>query len=130
MEFASRIRWFLLVITVIILLVLVGWFMFSIARSLFSGTTSNDEVVVSQEERYNVLGTNTAKLIVDGPIVANEDHRSYEIAVSERVVTMKVFSHYGDELMNEVAYKNSSKAYDSFLEALDKLGNRQAKRHR
>jgi type II secretory pathway component PulC len=117
MEFASRIRWILVIAVTVILLILVSWGLFTIASNIFRGdgdvplTTQSNDVKIVQS-------TSVAKYRVEGPIVANEDHRSYSITVSSSVVTMKTFKSYGRVILEERSYQNTQAAYDSFLSAL------------
>jgi hypothetical protein len=122
MEFASRLRWALVIITVVIALILVSWGLFSIANSIFrSGSSSNSATLIDEAFAYDVNSAATAKLIVDGPVVANQEHKSYVIEVSQNVVSMKVYSNYGQKLVSEKSYQNSEEAYETFLSALDQL---------
>lgn len=116
MEFASRIRWILVIAFVVIALILVSWGLFTIASNIFRGddlpatTTSDDSRVVAS--------TASARYRVEGPIVANADQRSYTITVSKNVVTMQTFQNYGKSLIAEKSYQNTEAAYESFLSAL------------
>lgn len=116
MEFGSKLRWILLVGIVVIMLFLVGWGMFSIASSLFNGNSSQSVQVI--EEDFDVLSTKSARLYVDGPVVASSDHRSYEIVVSRGVVTVTFFSDFGQKVIEKKSFSNNSLAYDAFLNSL------------
>lgn len=116
MEFASKLRWFLVVITMVIFLILVGWGLYSIARNLFNSNATNTTDTVIVDESLDYIGT--ARIYVDGRVVANSDHRSYSIDVSSGVVTMKVYSSYGQNVIKEQSYKNTSEAYTTFMNAL------------
>lgn len=101
----------------IIALILVGWGLFSIANNIFRGNDSDS----SQLEPINdflVESTEVARFTVDGPVVANEKHRSYTIEVSKNLVVMKVYKSYGQVLLAEKSYTNTTAAYDAFLSAL------------
>jgi hypothetical protein len=116
MEFASRLRWILVISVMIIVLILVGWGLFTIASNIFRGDQSQPET--TSETINQVESTAVASYKVEGPVVANEDHRSYTIVVSENVVTMKTFSNYDKTLIAEKNYTNTPAAYESFLSAL------------
>jgi hypothetical protein len=116
MEFASRLRWILVIAIMIIVLILVGWGLFTITSNIFRGTRTAPPVTTETIDL--VESTAVASYKVEGPVVANEDHRSYTIDVSQNVVTMKTFSNYGRTLTAERSYQNTAEAYESFLSAL------------
>lgn len=117
MEFASKIRWLLVIIVVVLLLVLIGWGLFSIASNIFRGVGGGDDI--TPVSSYNVTSTATARFIVDGPVVANENHRSFEIEVAENVVSMTVYGSYGQRVIEEKSYRNTTESFDTFLSALE-----------
>lgn len=115
MELLSKLRWVIVVIALLLLLVLAGWGLSTIARNLFRGNTSQD---TSQINSIDVLSPDTLRYTQEGPIVANSDHRSYTIEVSRSVVIMRVYSDYGRKVIAEKSYQNSEVAYNNLLEAL------------
>jgi hypothetical protein len=118
MELASRLRWILVIAISIIAIILVIWGLFTIASNIFrsgEGPTDSSQV---EFDRTLVQATGVASYRVEGPVVANEDHRSYTITVSSNNVTMKTYANYGSILLGEKSYPNTSDAYDSFLSAL------------
>ncbi len=116
MEFASKLRWILVIAVISIALILVCWGLFSIARNTFGGdsTTTTEE-----QEEFALEATATASYTVDGPVVANNAHRSYRINVSENVVSMTVYGGYGSFVITEKSYTNTPESYAAFLSALD-----------
>lgn len=118
MEFASRLRWILVIAVSIIALLLVVWGLFTIASNLFRGDESQEDTVQIDSDRSLVESTAVAFYKVEGPIVANENQRSYTIAVSANTVTMKTYSNFGKTLIGEISYQNTPVAYASFLSAL------------
>lgn len=120
MEFASRLRWALVLLAVVISLILVSWGLFSIARNIFDRDGGNP-ALIEQSTIYEVESAATARFITDGPVVANQEHMSYEIEISANVVSMRVYKSYGQTLVTEKSYQNTEEAYQTFLSALDKL---------
>jgi len=117
MEFASRLRWILVIAVFIIALILIGWGLFTIASNVFRGNrTTTDTSTV--DNSYVVESTAVAFYRVEGPVVANENQRSYTITVSENVVTLKTYANYGKTLLAEKSYKNTPASYETFLSAL------------
>lgn len=118
MEFASRIRWILVIAVFIITLILVGWGLFTVASNVFRAGDDTATEVSQIANDYTVQSTAVATYKVEGPVVANEDQRSYTIIVSENVVTMKTYKSYDKTLLEEKSYKNTPDSFDSFLSAL------------
>lgn len=118
MELASRIRWILVTAIFIVALILVGWGLFSIASNIFRGNDKNDSSQLEPINDFLVESTELARFTVDGPVVANDKHRSYTIEVSKSVVTLKIYKSYGQVLLDEKSYTNTAPAYDVFLSAL------------
>ncbi len=114
---SSRIRWIITVFVMLFFLILIGWGLFRIVSSLFS--SSGSEVAVEQVKGDDIEDIKSAYYIVEGPVEATSEQRSYEIEVSSNVVSMKVFSNYGQTVIGEKNYKNNEKSYDTFLAALN-----------
>jgi hypothetical protein len=121
MEFASRIRWILVVAVAIIALILVTWGLFTIATNIFRGDNGEDVNNANSTNVQTVETTSVATYEVIGPIVANDDQRSYIISVSQNVVGIKTYKNYGLTLIDEKSYRNTAEAYEFFLSALTNL---------
>lgn len=115
MEFASKLRWILVIAVMVIALILVCWGLFSIAQNIFSG---NDEVTTEQQVDFALSSTSVASYSVIGPVVAAEAQRSYRIDVSSSVVSMKVYGNYGSVLLTEKSYTNTAESFVAFTSAL------------
>lgn len=120
MEFASKIRWAVVLVIVLLVFIFLGWGLASIARNVFRNSGSNDTVTVEEASTLEDSTIDTVRFYTDGPIVASSDHRSYEIEISRTVVSMTVYSEYGQKILQEKSYTNNSEAFSSLLEALDK----------
>jgi hypothetical protein len=109
----------LVIAVTIIALILIVWGLFTIASNIFRGNESDQtDTVQVDDDRDTVQSTAVAAYKVTGPIVANEDQRSYTIVVSANNVTMKTFGSFGKSLIAEKSYTNTPIAYESFLSAL------------
>lgn len=100
---------------------LVTWGLFSIAKSLFTRTsnlsTNTDTVQIEQtQDALDTAGIVTFE--VNGPVVANEDHRSYVISVTNSTVNIKLYERYGAKVIDQKSYPNTQDAYDAFIAAL------------
>jgi hypothetical protein len=116
MELASKLRWILVIAVMVIALILVSWGLFSIAQNIFTVDETQTE---QQETEVSVESVSTASYTVDGPVVANNLHRSFRIEVSENVVTMRVYGGYGSFLISENSYPNTAESYAVFMSALE-----------
>ncbi len=120
MEFASRLRWIIVIFISLLALVLVGWGIASIAKNVFKGGSKSTTSQATTEEPYNIETTASARFITEGPIVASDKQRSYVIEVTQKTVTMKLYKAYGQILISEKSYPNTLESYNAFLSALDK----------
>lgn len=119
MEYGSRLRFALLAIGGILLLVLSIWGVTSIARHLFGGTSAPKTSLVKKTDLADYdTSSSYIRVTVDGPIIADEDHVSYQIEVGQNYRDMKIFSGYDKKLVDEVRYSNNSTAYINLLKAL------------
>lgn len=108
-----------ILIVVIIVVALVA--LISLGRALFfSGSDTTAIPDVSREALLSTTASHSVRMIVRGPIVSNENFRSYQITISpdSRVITS--YSGYLDTKLEEVVLSNNVKAYDEFVHALDK----------
>ncbi|MFZ2276110.1 MAG: hypothetical protein WAV68_04050 [Candidatus Nanogingivalis sp.] len=105
----------------IILIVNLGRMMFGFGDSSNkSSETSQQEQDTSTKELLTVETGRSVKMTVRGPIVANEDARSYIVEVSPSGRLLKVLKGYNGEVINQKDYANTSVSYDEFVHALNK----------
>jgi len=117
MELLSRLRWIVIAFIALLFLILVGWGLSSIARNIFNPGDSNQAITANDD--IDVGSVDVARFLVSGPIVASEEHRSYEVEVNPSVVTITLYSDYGQNEIDQKSYKNNQEAFDTFVEALD-----------
>lgn len=105
----------------IILIVNLGRMMFGSGDSSNkSSETSQQEQDTSTKELLTVETGRSVKMTVRGPIVANEDARSYIVEVSPSGRLFKVLKGYNGEVINQKDHANTSVSYDEFVHALNK----------
>ena len=123
MEFASKLRWAIVITIVLLALVLIGWGLFSIASNVFNRSSGPSDGFVETKEfsRSELASTNLVRFTVDGPVVANQEHRSYTIEVNENIVTMRAYRTYDNIIISQKSYQNNRKSDDTFLIALERL---------
>src|SRR6056297_711435 len=118
MEMIARLRWIIIAFFVLIFLILVGWGLSSIARSIFSSDAPRN-IQAAEEISASVRQSSVARFTTSGPVVASSEHRSYTIEVNPNVVTITLYSDYGQEELDQKSYRNNQEAFDVFLKSLD-----------
>lgn len=115
------------IIVAIVVIAIVIAALFSIARMIFfSGDAAEPAADTTQQTvslRDEVLKTAEARSVrytVRGPIVADENFRSYQITVSPSGRSMVVYKGYLEEIIESKSFGNSTRAYEEFVHALDK----------
>ena len=115
------------IIIVIIVIALIIAAIVSVARMVFFSGSNTDKTSDTGQQAVNlrdeVLNTGDARAVrytVRGPIVADENFRSYQITISPTNRSWTVYKGYLDEPLETKSYSNNSKAYESFVYALDK----------
>lgn len=88
----------------------------------FSGGGSEPETTKQVELTAYATTTSTASLTVDGPIVADVDHRTTKISVRSSDVTVEVVQGYEGNVINRATFPNNANSYDIFLRALEGQG--------
>lgn len=114
------------IIVVIIVIALVIAALVSVARMVFfSGgsdktETTGDHKTTIRDEILNTGADRGVRYTVRGPIVADENFRSYQITITPTSRLMTVYSGYLDKPLDTKTYGNNTKAYEQFVYALDK----------
>ncbi len=120
MEYGSRLRFALVVIGAIILLIVSVWGVTSIARRLLNGEPqtggTTQQVALDQYVRPGTY----VRLTAEGPIVADENFRSYQIDIAQDHREIKIFKGYNRNLVDTKYFDNNPEAYVNFLKALSK----------
>lgn len=110
-------------IVIILLVVIIAIIaLVSVGRAIFSGFNPDETTQVDQSQQ-NLLSTSTdrgVRLEVRGPIVANEDFRTYRLEVTPSSRQLTVYSGYQDRELDSINLSNSVRAYEQFVYALDK----------
>ena len=112
---------FLSVSLVIIIVAIAVVGLIYVARVLFfSG--GNGVVPQTNSSQSGLTSTSADRSVlmkVRGPIVANEDFRSYQILVTPNERTFTVNSGYMDEKIQNLIFSNNTPAYEQFVYALN-----------
>lgn len=111
------------ILTIVIIIIVIAGFV-ALVRLLFSGigssSSSSQDVNVAQQDLLNTSDGRAVRMTVRGPIVADEDFRSYKITISPSSRQFETFKGYLDTATNQQTLPNNTAAYDEFVHALDK----------
>jgi len=109
------------IIVTIIVVALVVAGLVALGRLIFGGSSSNSTQSTTTTLKDSVLDTSATRSVrwtVRGPIVADENFRSYQITVSPNDRTYTVYKGYLDSITSTQTYINNERAYDEFVHAL------------
>lgn len=115
------------IIVVIIVIALIIAALVSVARMVFFSGGNTEESRNTGDQKVNirdeVLKTTEGRAVrytVRGPIVADENFRSYQITVTPTSRSMTVYRGYLENPIETKSYDNNTRAYEQFVYALDK----------
>jgi hypothetical protein len=93
----------------------------SVGRAVFGGDSSNGtKVDPGVESLLNTAVDHSVRMTVRGPLVADEQFRSYQITVDSSSRRLNTYSGYLGQTIDSVQLGNNTKAYDEFVHALDR----------
>ena len=94
----------------------------SLTRAVFfSGqSTTPSKTTTSQDALVNTAADRSVRMTVRGPIVADEDFKSYQITVTPSSRVLTLYSGYLNNQTNQVALGNNIPAYREFVYALNR----------
>jgi len=109
------------ILTVIIIIVAIAGIV-ALARLIFTGSTSQADKVVdtSRQDLLNTSAERSVSMTIRGPIVADEDFRSYRITISPISRQFEAYTGYLDTTTSQQTLANTTAAYEQFVNALDK----------
>lgn len=110
------------IVLVLIVIAIAVAALVSVGRLIFNGGQPADPTQVDRS-REALLATSTehsVRMTVRGPIVANENFRSYQITISPTDRNMTTFSGYLERTIDGKQLGNNLQAYEQFVYALDK----------
>ena len=106
----------ILIVVAIVIAVLV-----SVGRAIFGGgdAPTQGQVDMGKEALLNTAVERSVRMTVRGPIVADENFRSYQIAVDSSSRRLTTSSGYLEQTIDSVQLGNNTKAYEEFVYALN-----------
>lgn len=111
------------IIIIIVVVALIIAAIFSIGRMILSNSTNSNQPADQSSLISDVLNTEDGRgvtLTVRGPIVADEEFKSYQINITPTSRTYTVYRGYLDNVISRKTYENNRSAYEQFVYALDK----------
>lgn len=108
-------------VVILVVIVVVGLILlFPFISNMFT----NNPVVPSeiQTSRTNLVNTSadrSVRMIVRGPIVADEDFRSFQIQISSSNRTFNLYKGYDKTSIKDISLYNNVPAYEQFVYALN-----------
>lgn len=114
---SSRVVPIILILIVVAIAIAV---LVSVGRAIFGGNSSQEtaKVDLGVESLLNTSVDRSVRMIVRGPLVADENFRSYQIAVDSSSRRLTTYSGYLDQTIESVQLGNNTKAYEEFVYAL------------
>ena len=109
-------------IIVIIVVALIIAALITVGRMIFGGGSQSGDKEDTGTVTSAVLDTTASRAVrwtVRGPIVANENYRSYQITIAPGQRTYNVYSGYLDQVIETKTYDNNPAAYEQFVYALN-----------
>ena len=110
------------ILTIIVIIVAIAGLV-ALARLLFTGSSSSSSTPRVNVVEQNLLNTGAERAVsmtVRGPIVAEEDFRSYRITVSPSSRQFQTYKGYLDTVIDQQTLSNNTAAYEQFVYALSK----------
>ena len=109
------------IILIIIVIAIAIAALVSIGRVIFGGGTAQQPVVdVSKQALLNTETGHSVQMTIRGPIVADENFRSYRVVVDANSRSLTTYSGYLDQPIDSKALGNNTQAYEEFVYALDR----------
>lgn len=109
------------VLTIIVIVIAIAGLV-ALARLIFTGSATgpNGDVNLTQQHLLDTTDGRAVSMTVRGPIIADEDFRSYQIVISPAQRQFTTFTGYLDVIMNQQSLSNNTAAYSQFVNALNK----------
>jgi hypothetical protein len=115
---SSRILPILLILIVVAIAIAA---LVSVGRTILGGDQSSEtQVDVGRDALLSTSVDRSVRMTVRGPIVADEEFRSYQISVNPTSRQLATYSGYLENTLQSKQYSNNVKAYEQFVYALDK----------
>ena len=112
------------IILVVIIVGLVIAALVSIGRTFFGGEGASPsptpQVDTSKQALTTTLADRSVRMSVRGPLVADENFRSYTVTIGPDSRNLTTYKGYSGETIDTSQQANTAVAYDQFVHALDR----------
>lgn len=111
------------ILLIIVIAILAIAALVSLGQAMFGGgqnTQTDGSVDTSIESLLSTEVGRSVKMTVRGPIVADENFRSYVVEISPNERKLVTYKGYLESVIDEVKLDNNTKSYDEFVHALNK----------
>lgn len=118
---SSSSRVFPIIIVLIVVAIAIAALV-SVGRAIFGGgdAPQQSQTDIGRDALLSTAVERSVRMTVRGPIVADEDFRSYQIAVDSSSRRLTTYSGYLDQPIDRRQLGNNTRAYEQFVHALDK----------
>lgn len=114
-------------VPIILILIVVGLVitaLVSIGRTFFGGSSNSPSptpsVNVGKQALVQTTSDYSVRMTVRGPLVADENYRTYAVAVSPSARTMTTYKGYGAQQIDNSQLANTPASYEQFVYALNR----------
>lgn len=112
------------ILTIIVIIIAIAGLV-ALARVLFSGNSNGGSTTVNQADlnKQALLDTSDGRAVsmtVRGPLVAQEDFRSYQIIISPTNRDFNAYTGYLNTITSQQTLSNNTAAYAQLVNALNK----------
>lgn len=112
----------MILIAVVVIALVAG--LVTVGRYLLSSNSGDEETQSQQQKASDELttvdGNRSVRMTIRGPLVAEEEFRTYRISVSPESRVYVKYSGYLDKELDRKSYDNNTRAYEQLVHALDK----------
>lgn len=111
------------VVLVVVIGVIAFLLLFPVIQNMFTGApTLPTQVETSRSNLVNTSADRSVKMTVRGPIVADEDFRSFQLQISPSQRIFNLYKGYDNKTIKTVNLYNNVPAYEQFVYALNNGG--------
>ncbi len=112
---------FIPIVLVLIIVAVAIAALVSLGQAIFGGNQSSQtQTNVGHDALLSTDANRSVRMTVRGPLVAEENFHSYQIAIAPATRTMTTYTGYLDQILSTKQLGNNLNAYEQFVYALDK----------
>ena len=120
---SSSSKVFPIIILIVVVVALIAGLV-TLGRYMFSSGTGDKEgqtiTETANERLLTVTADRSVRMTIRGPIVANENFKSYRLTISPSSREYRVYTGYLEKVDHKESLDNNTQAYEQFVNALNK----------